>query len=792
MAEKRFENLPSLYIIHFKNPLKIEWIEQIEKMDEIKRVPSAYPSKYSLLYQINSKGAMDKILSFPFIKDIEKYKLEHKTKINLSQRQGKIKIRIKLNRGSNIEKFLKFLEGKGKVLNIKNPYHWLKTPSIISELEISSIYEILREEEVLWVEEIKKVEPALSTAREIIQRGTGDGCSGNQEEVPLWSAGITGAGPFPSCNSNPGTEQLIGIIDSSFLSPDLECSSGVPNCTIFKYVIYNTSTNPPCNIENSVNYCEGGFGHGTATAGIILGNGSQSGGESPVEYCSYKGISFGSRLWALKCDSNSVIFDCFNNCNGGDYTQLLRDFFLSSFEDGSRISSHSWTSYTYGEYDVGAEAVDIWAYDNDGNPQNGLQQNYLWFFSTGNAGPFLNSIGSPATAKNDISVGGFYNGVGGICSSCDNSPCNENKLVCYSSRGPTDDGRYGTEISGPTQFLTAPADTSGYVLFGGTSASTPAVAGTAALIRDWLINRQNILNPSAPLIKALLLNSGEYITSPSENLPGLGQGWGRPDLSTLCDNWNTFCNNIKSLWTEGSFSSSNQSNFFKFYVDSSSFPLKCTLTWFDPPNLLGGGALVNDLNLKIYSPDSNYYLGNNFSGGWSIAGGQTFDDLNNTEGVRVQNPSTGLWMAEIISENISESPQPYAFVCSGSVSPYIPPKPVPDGSLNTFPLKVQKIDTEGKELKIFWDSQCNPENTNIIYGNLSGLSSYQISGSKCDIQNPDIWSIGTTTDIWFVLVSDNGRGTESSWGFSSTGQRNGTVPSFQCGNILRDNSGTCP
>jgi alpha-tubulin suppressor-like RCC1 family protein len=120
------------------------------------------------------------------------------------------------------------------------------------------------------------------------------------------------------------------------------------------------------------------------------------------------------------------------------------------------------------------------------------------------------------------------------------------------------------------------------------------------------------------------------------------------------------------------------------------------------------------------------------------------------------------------------------------------PKVVPDGSNGTEPLKVLKNNSEGSQLQIIWDDQCLPFKTNIIYGDLSQVSSYQISDSKCNISNPDIWDIGSTTNIWFIIVSDNGAGVESSWGESSFGQRNGENASGQCGNNLRDNSGTCP
>ncbi|MEJ5165896.1 MAG: hypothetical protein WHV67_02585 [Thermoanaerobaculia bacterium] len=132
------------------------------------------------------------------------------------------------------------------------------------------------------------------------------------------------------------------------------------------------------------------------------------------------------------------------------------------------------------------------------------------------------------------------------------------------------------------------------------------------------------------------------------------------------------------------------------------------------------------------------------------------------------------------------------FYCNNCIGGNIP-KVIPDGSGATTPVIVKKNNANGTELEISWDGQCNPQNANIIYGDLSGLSSYQITGSKCAIQNPDTWVIGETSNIWFVIVSDNGAGTESSWGYNSSGQhRNGTNASLQCGNSSRDNSGTCP
>ncbi len=123
---------------------------------------------------------------------------------------------------------------------------------------------------------------------------------------------------------------------------------------------------------------------------------------------------------------------------------------------------------------------------------------------------------------------------------------------------------------------------------------------------------------------------------------------------------------------------------------------------------------------------------------------------------------------------------------------YFSPKPIPDGTNSTEPMRATKISPDGNQIEISFDEICSPSSINIIYGNLGTISNYTISGSKCGISNPDIWDTGSITNIWFVLVSDNLNGTESSWGYSSSGERNGTNASGQCGNNNRDNSETCP
>lgn len=109
---------------------------------------------------------------------------------------------------------------------------------------------------------------------------------------------------------------------------------------------------------------------------------------------------------------------------------------------------------------------------------------------------------------------------------------------------------------------------------------------------------------------------------------------------------------------------------------------------------------------------------------------------------------------------------------------------------------VQKLVPSGAQLRVFWDSQCvnAPATAKILYGPLGQLTTYGLSGSLCAVAaNPAVWSGVPPGSLWFVMSSDDSFGQEGSWGVDSSGQeRNGLVPSGQCGSVEKNLSGQCP
>ncbi|MBN2382524.1 hypothetical protein JXQ70_06545 [bacterium] len=131
------------------------------------------------------------------------------------------------------------------------------------------------------------------------------------------------------------------------------------------------------------------------------------------------------------------------------------------------------------------------------------------------------------------------------------------------------------------------------------------------------------------------------------------------------------------------------------------------------------------------------------------------------------------------------------------------PPPFPDGKYDGDAMTVVKTGSkaDGDSLLITWDASCAPIQANILYGNLGDITSYvlQPSGTnECDIITSGntnyTWNIGSTTNIWFILVSDNTGTIEGSWGYSDIGTedfRNGGIASGQCGCDDRSNAGAC-
>lgn len=416
------------------------------------------------------------------------------------------------------------------------------------------------------------------------------------------------------------------------------------------------------------------MGHGTHVCGSVMGTGVASEGR-------IKGGAYSSKLVILGLWSD--LLD--NLAPGTDFEKIIG----TAYPDGARIHTNSWGSAANpGAYDTMASRVDEYMWKHP---------DVLVLFAAGNSGEDLNkdgridekSIGSPATAKNVLTVGASENelAVGGIQKSLHELRDGEKKwgveplrsdhlsdkgdgIAAFSSRGPTSDGRLKPEIVAPgTNIISTRSHSpkasklwgefnADYVYAGGTSMSTPITAGAAAVAREYLVKNRRLSTPSAALIKATLIHTakdlypGQYGTGPQQELPtsrpNVHEGYGRVDMDSLTglSNETIIIDNKTGVGT------AEENSTTVTLKDGQS--LKVTLTYTDAPaSSSAAKALVNDLDVKVISPSGEIR--------------QLSDRINNTEMLELHQLASGEYRVVISGINVptgNMGKQPYALLIS--------------------------------------------------------------------------------------------------------------------------------
>lgn len=457
-------------------------------------------------------------------------------------------------------------------------------------------------------------------------------------------------------------------------------------------------------------------GHGTHVAGSALGSGEQAKalglssipqGMAPEAKLVFQAIEQttkwnqdGKFLWLInyqKTPPNSGLFGIPDD---------LAELFDDAYNQKARIHSNSWGRDELGIYDDRSLDLDKFVWEH---------KDFLILVAAGNQGKQSSSatkavdqgsITSPGTAKNCLTVGasenkrnGEFSDTYGQClpDKFPYAPFNSDGMVdsvddiaAFSSRGPCKredetNSHRKPDIIAPGTFILStrssqiasndfsrgayPPAKDYYMYDHGTSMATPLVAGCAALVRQYLreIHQPSIEQPSAALVKAILIHSAQYIEyrfAHPDSAPWADneQGWGRVDLQQVLNPAEPtqvlFIDESDGLEEE-------EKREYKIEITDSTVNLRATLVYTDYP----GEYLVNNLNLILRSPSGKDYLGNDFN-----ETGEP-DTVNNVEGVVIQSPEIGLWTVEIAAEAILsalmddieeyEKYQDYAVVISG-------------------------------------------------------------------------------------------------------------------------------
>ncbi|HEY8849119.1 MAG TPA: S8 family serine peptidase [Thermoanaerobaculia bacterium] len=379
---------------------------------------------------------------------------------------------------------------------------------------------------------------------------------------------------------------------------------------------------------------------------------------------------------------------------GGDYCSQrpgfgcpvnLTPILEQAYRQGARIHSNSWGDFQgippplpppLANYSAGARDIDafVWSHPD-----------MLVVFNTGNFGgptglPPASSLSAPGDAKNTIQVGGTR----------DLFHIDDNVFSWFSLVGPTRDGRikpdlvapaYATLANGDFDVSTHNCDVS--IHQAGTSYSSPALAGAAALVRQYytdgffptgVATPSNRFTPSAALLKATLIaaarraqyivpSTGQAATKP---VPSYEQGFGFPVLGDAL----YFPGDLAKLrmldvpLTAGLAEGESTTLHVSAHAGT---PLKIVLVWTDPPGFARGASdptpeLVNDLDLRVIDPSGALRYGNDV-----LHPGQP-DRLNNVEAVAFAQPFAGTYTLTISANHLGLGPrQSYALVVTGDL-----------------------------------------------------------------------------------------------------------------------------
>ncbi len=465
--------------------------------------------------------------------------------------------------------------------------------------------------------------------------------SGNSPSGPGYLTWLAGKG----FNSSQFGSFVVNVVDDAY------SLTGHPDLPSSRIAFQN----------NPSNQSGAQGGHGFLNSHII--GGFNSGTGSTLEDAN--GFNYGLGIAPFARMGVTAIF--------GNGSATPTSWESTAYGQSARISSNSWGFQTQSggpvaDYDSNSQTYDSLV--RDAQTGAGLQQMTI-VFAAGNDGSGSNTVSSPATAKNVITAGASENvrqtGTDG-CGIGNTGANSANDIISFSSRGPVNsaggDGRIKPDIVAPGTHIEAGVPQSNYngssvcnqyfpagqTLYGwssGTSHSTPAVAGGAALVYQHFLN-SSLTAPSPAMAKGFLMNSAAYMTGTGAggNLPSNSQGMGRMDLGRSFDGVQRML--VDQTQTLGATGQTYQAT---GSVVSTSQPLRVTLAWTDAPGPTTGAPWVNNLDLEV-TINGQTYRGNVFSGANSTTGG-TADTRNNVESVFLPAGTSGSFTVTVRATNIA-------------------------------------------------------------------------------------------------------------------------------------------
>ncbi len=640
-----------LRIVQFDGPVKEAWLDALHATGAFV-VTYVANNAYVVVADPLAEGQLDRLRDEPFVLSIRTYepafKLRPELRPPLLLENALYRLIVQVIADSEGEAFVRDL--LTRATPIAEPWNVLDYTNVEIYASGATALALARDSHVFAVEP-KLDAVLLDEAQGQIMAGNLNG-AGTQPSGPgylswLQTKGFPGANPFSFA---------VDVVDDGV-------DRGSTTDVNVEYRVDGLSTGAS-RVSYNNNYsgdavADSQAGHGNINASIIGGYNSSTG----AAYEDANGFNYGLGVAPWVLIGNSKVF---NNAGSGVFNQPTPTRMANAWNGGARISSNSW-GYTSGSnYNSDSQAHD--AAVRDAVSGTAGNQSMTIVFAAGNDGSGASTIHPPGTAKNVITVGAGENwrmtGTDG-CAIGNSGADNALDVISFSSRGPCSDSRKKPEIMAPgTHIEGAASRATGYTGAGvcnqywptgqtlyawssGTSHSTPAIAGAAALVRQYFAN--NALSaPSPAMVKACLSSATTYMTGVGANdtLWSNSQGMGRVNIGRTFDGLaRILVDETQVLGATGATYTVTGN------VSSTAQPFRVALAWTDAPGPTTGNAYVNNLDLEV-TVNGTLYRGNVFSGSSSITGG-TADVRNNLESVFLPAGVSGSFSVTVKATNIA-------------------------------------------------------------------------------------------------------------------------------------------